>query len=246
MSVDFKMGCQDDQDDNVHQNLRTVSMWSKYGFVVNDEMMEAGFGWVNMVFSFASKVLLQSIYGLDISPTSEFAKTIQTFLDSPFNLHNYEICKQLLTQHNFKPTQFGNDYGPIRYGIYDLCGMYLDSESFIQNLYDIQKKDPDFNSDFTLERVTDLVSLARILRKAVIKHIVAYKQCSHYKIANQMAYMHQIPGQASVQQDQLKANMLYWIPATVANEYEDKKSQQENVHQFSIIITSTTRQSCFV
>ena len=241
MSVDFKMGCQDDQDDNVHQNMRTVSMWS-------NTVLEPGWGWVHMVRFFPHNGSTQHDFTtLDISPSSAFAKEIETFLHSPFDFHNYELCKQLLTQYNFSRTTFGNDYGPIRYGIYDLCAINLDSDSFITNMYEAQQTGhPDAN--FTFDKMKHLVSLAKILRKAVIKHIVAYKQCSHYKIANQIAYMHQIPGQASmqrvhqipgqasVQQGEPEANPLYWIPATVANEYEDKNHNKKTYINFPLLL----------
>ena len=135
MSVDFKMGCQNDEDDERHPNMRTVSMWSEDTFTT-DKDMEPGWGWISMVVLFPYNGSTQNdVITLDISPGSEFAQQIEFFFRSSSDLHTYEICKQLLTAHNSTLTPFGNDYGPIQYGIYDLCAINLNSDSFINLVY---------------------------------------------------------------------------------------------------------------
>ena len=227
------MGLQRDDNDDPDKNTRTISMWSSVeqnGETMLSSEYPPGWGWLRMVLDFPHDAPDYLDYKTaDFSEDGQLGSAIKQFNKEVSHLKSYQTSITLLTKNRFLKYGSFVARNSIAYGIYDLCWIDCESDSFITQMHDV-------DSSITQDKYKQWASLAAILRKACMRHIITFKKCSEYRIGSQFRYMQATPGQYESDEHMDSDQKSYQIPHTVANDYTDKNGAKRTYINYPLLL----------
>lgn len=195
--VKFKMGAQQDTDDDSEKNIRVVSLYT-----ATQPELPAGWGWLDLLARFCD------FKADDFSEfKDEWEEKVDNFAASPSDLTQYKTIVGLLTHNEYwEPNLADNLPASIKYGIYDLCLDFDISddvsevhETELKKLYDqdtsldlsffCQQIKMNFftsNSDVDIQEISYWTGNAKRFRDACLKHLTTYKECAKYRAVREV------------------------------------------------------------